>query len=394
MSKDINFTAMFSDKDYSQIANKPTLNGVPINGKLTSADLKIAIPDVSKADVATSIQAVEKKISNNNTSINDRVTKLNQYIQDCIAVNYSSATNQINSMRESMQSQFSNVYDDINMRCTTGYADGIKTQVEGRCSSIEAEMHATFPHKQDVLVAGSNITITKNNPSDDMATVVSAVVPTKTSELTNDSKYQSDSDVSTAIASAVSKLTQIKYEIVSELPATGAAGVIYLMNNSSATQNIYKEYLYVGTSYEELGPSIDLTNINTAISDLQINLDKANANISTKTSTDTFNSFAQGCTTAMNGMGASVNANTEAISSKQDALTAGSNITITDNKISATVPTLVSAFTNDAKYQTATEVSTAIAGKQDKLTAGTGISIKDGIISCTSTAVDGTEESY
>lgn len=58
-----------------------------------------------------------------------------------------------------------------------------------------------------------------------------------------------------------------------------------------------------------------------------------------------------------------------------------SNGTIT---LSANIPTNVSDFTNDAGYQTASDVATAISGKQDTLTAGAGIDITSNTISVNS----------
>ena len=65
-----------------------------------------------------------------------------------------------------------------------------------------------------------------------------------------------------------------------------------------------------------------------------------------------------------------VAANTSAIALKQDILTAGSNIQITSNTISATVPTNVSAFTNDSGYIT----SSALSGYQTTSNLVTSIS--------------------
>lgn len=51
------------------------------------------------------------------------------------------------------------------------------------------------------------------------------------------------------------------------------------------------------------------------------------------------------------------------------------------------IPSNISYFYNDENYQSASQVSSAIASamatKQDTLTAGTGISITNGVISCT-----------
>ena len=54
-----------------------------------------------------------------------------------------------------------------------------------------------------------------------------------------------------------------------------------------------------------------------------------------------------------------VGALTTALAQKQATLTAGANITIDGNTISATVPTKTSELTNDSEYQTAQQVQTA-----------------------------------
>lgn len=67
----------------------------------------------------------------------------------------------------------------------------------------------------------------------------------------------------------------------------------------------------------------------------------------------------------------------------------GTNVaTFTANQSAAataniTVPTAVSELTNDSGYQTATQVQTAVEAKQDELTAGDHIDITDDVISAT-----------
>lgn len=86
--------------------------------------------------------------------------------------------------------------------------------------------------------------------------------PTKTSQLTNDSGYQTASQVSSAISTAVGNITQISYSKVSSLPATGATGVIYLVAHKHGTQDIYDEYIWMADSktFEKIGTTdIDLS---------------------------------------------------------------------------------------------------------------------------------------
>lgn len=111
----------------------------------------------------------------------------------------------------------------------------------------------------------------------DASKAVDITVPTKTSQLTNDSGYQSAtavesiimakgyqtaSQVNSAISTAVGKITQISYSKVNSLPATGATGVIYLVAHSHGTQDIYDEYIWMADSktFEKIGNTdIDLS---------------------------------------------------------------------------------------------------------------------------------------
>lgn len=66
--------------------------------------------------------------------------------------------------------------------------------------------------------------------------------------------YQTASQVEAAVAAAVGKVTSITYSVVESLPATGEAGVIYLLANGGAeNQNLYDEYIWLGSKYEKLG---------------------------------------------------------------------------------------------------------------------------------------------
>lgn len=88
--------------------------------------------------------------------------------------------------------------------------------------------------------------------------------PTKVSDFTNDSNFQTQAQVTQAINDAIGQITGISFEIVQTLPATGAAGTIYLMPNSGASPNIYDEYIWVTSggsgSFEKIGTTdVDLS---------------------------------------------------------------------------------------------------------------------------------------
>ena len=66
--------------------------------------------------------------------------------------------------------------------------------------------------------------------------------------------------VNDAIGTAIAGIQGISYEVVTSLPATGSAGVIYLVSNGGSGQNSYDEYIWLGSSYEKIGTTaVDLS---------------------------------------------------------------------------------------------------------------------------------------
>lgn len=85
-------------------------------------------------------------------------------------------------------------------------------------------------------------------------------IPTNNNELTNGAGYQTAADVSALIGEAISGIQGITYSVVSSLPSTGEAGVIYLVSNSGSNPNIYDEYIYVNNKFEKIGTTdVDLS---------------------------------------------------------------------------------------------------------------------------------------
>lgn len=84
--------------------------------------------------------------------------------------------------------------------------------------------------------------------------------PANVSEFTNDSGYQTANDVNTLISNAIADIQGIEYSIVTELPTTGEAGIIYLISNSGSNPNSYDEYIYVNSKFEKIGTTdVDLS---------------------------------------------------------------------------------------------------------------------------------------
>lgn len=97
----------------------------------------------------------------------------------------------------------------------------------------------------------------------DSSKAVDITVPTKVSALTNDSGYQTESQVSSSIATALGKITGISFSIVETLPETGENGVIYLIADTHSDANdSYDEYAWISSvnKYEKIGNTdVDLS---------------------------------------------------------------------------------------------------------------------------------------
>lgn len=125
------------------------------------------------------------------------------------------------------------------------------TTLKNKLSGIAA--NAQVNTIETIKVNGTALTPTNK--------AVNITVPTKVSQLTNDSKYQTDTQVTTAINNALAGISGIEFKIVESLPATGNKGTIYLKAHTHGTQDNYDEYVYVNDKWEKIGNTdIDLSN--------------------------------------------------------------------------------------------------------------------------------------
>ncbi len=121
------------------------------------------------------------------------------------------------------------------------------------------------------------------------AKVVNIVMPTKTSDLTNDSGFI-DNTVSnlvnyytkTEVTNLIAGITSLSMQVVASLPTTNiSTTTIYLVLKAvGTTQNIYNEYVYANNAWELIGDTqVDLSgyalssDIPTKLSDLTNDLD-------------------------------------------------------------------------------------------------------------------------
>lgn len=117
--------------------------------------------------------------------------------------------------------------------------------------------------KLDNIEAGAKMNIQSdwNAVSGDALILNKPAIPTATSQLRNDSGYQTASEVEQSINAALADIIGIDYEVVTELPQTGKAGTIYLISHTHGANDVYDEYIYYNNSWEKIGNTdIDLSN--------------------------------------------------------------------------------------------------------------------------------------
>lgn len=138
----------------------------------------------------------------------------------------------------------------------------VPTKVSDLTNDGDGTSGSKFATESYVTTNGGKIDTIKVNGTAQTITnkAVDITVPTNNNQLTNGAGYQTASDVTTAIGTAIAGIQGISYSIVASLPATGQAGVIYLVSNSGSGRNIYDEYIYVNNAFEKIGTTeIDLS---------------------------------------------------------------------------------------------------------------------------------------
>ena len=129
---------------------------------------------------------------------------------------------------------------------STAVSTQITNAINGLDSSITAESNKAIA---SVTIANGKISASTK-----------ITVPTNNNQLTNGAGYQTSSDVSSAISTAIANITQFDFQVVQTLPATGVKGTIYLVPNSGSGTNTKDEYIYVNNAWEKIGTTdVDLS---------------------------------------------------------------------------------------------------------------------------------------
>lgn len=246
----------YTDADKNKLSNIATgaqvnkIEAVQVNGiDLTITNKKVNITVPTKVSQLINDSFVSY-------SAQELTDSQKQIARSNIGAGTSSFSGKYNDLtgRPTIPTKLTDLTNDGNFVSDANYIhtdNNFTTTLKDKLSGIAA--NAQVNTIETIKVNGTALTPTNK--------AVNITVPTKVSQLTNDSKYQTDTQVTTAINNALAGISGIEFKIVESLPATGNKGTIYLKAHTHGTQDNYDEYVYVNNKWEKIGNTdIDLSN--------------------------------------------------------------------------------------------------------------------------------------
>ena len=213
-----------------------------------------------KTMFAGKVDKIDGKGLSTNDFTNDLQSKLTnlpstaaENIIESISVNNTAQTITSKNVNITVPTATSDLTNDSNFAVDASYVhtdNNYTTTEKTKLGGIEAGAEVNV--LESISVNGTAQTITSKG--------VNISVPTNNNQLTNGAGYQTASDVSSAISSAISGISGISYSVVASLPSTGESGVIYLVSHSHGSSDVYDEYIYVNNAFEKIGSTdVDLS---------------------------------------------------------------------------------------------------------------------------------------
>lgn len=76
----------------------------------------------------------------------------------------------------------------------------------------------------------------------------------------NNTQIATTAFVQAAIASSIGDITGLEFEVVASLPSAGETGKVYLVSSGGSGQNVYNEYIWINSAWEQIGTTaVDLS---------------------------------------------------------------------------------------------------------------------------------------
>lgn len=281
---------------YDDLTTKPKINGKELvggNNTLETLGIQAAGDYATTTSVTNGLAGKVDKVTGKGLSTNDYTTEEKNKLTGiatgaqvnvietikkngaALKVTDKSVDISVPTKLSELENDGSFVTDDSYVHTDNNYTTAEKNKLAGVATGAQVNVI------ESISVNGTAATITNKG--------VNIAVPTNVSDLTNDSKYQTDTQVSSAISTATKDLvsnsamtaaittatkdlasqswvnTQLaninKKEIVTSVAQMTDTNTIYLIANKGETNNIYDEYILVNGKPEKVGTTeVDLTN--------------------------------------------------------------------------------------------------------------------------------------
>lgn len=212
--------------NYNDLENKPSINNIELTGNKTLSDLGIISYDDTE---------IRQEISNLDVEVDNLTDNVNK-----IALNVDENTNDINTLEQNYTTLRNEVLEQEE---TLNHLDDTKAD------------KTSIPTKNSQLENDSNYATKSEIPD------VSEFIKKTVDDLVNYYK-KSETYTQSEVNQLIGAIKTISMKVVPERPETGEANIIYLVPSSKATiENIYEEWIYVDNKWELIGSTqVDLTN--------------------------------------------------------------------------------------------------------------------------------------
>lgn len=301
-----------STSDYQELTNKPSINGVTLEGNKTSADLGIetgVTEEQLTQALAQEAGARQKQDDLLQGEISDKMAPANVKAGDGVNIEQSGLDVTISSAiywdgtidaEGNALAMFQKVYDQYLQTHTlcsffmfdsSGNSDVINTYVLTGLSDTDDQIFVYFLFSRFSATmfnysghqVSSNRKLYRCNRNDGSLTNLSllqqyndnAIVPLTSTDrnmlmgltIENTVAFTPTSDYHPAtkkyVDDLVSTISTLSFQVVTELPTTDIqTNIIYLVpSTTSSEQNVYDEYIYINSTWEKIGSTaIDLSN--------------------------------------------------------------------------------------------------------------------------------------
>lgn len=232
-------TIVVETGDYRKLVFKPSINGVELDGDKSSEELGIIIPDVSKYVEDENYVHTDNNYTNEEK---EKLSTLENYDDSELKQDINNIDIEIDGLTENMNL----INEDLSTqkeRITTvnGKVNNLENNLSQQTTKIN-QLESTKADKDDI-------------PD------VSEFVKKTVNDLTN-YYLKSDTYTQSEVNQLIGAIKTVSMKVVAERPSTGESNIIYLVpSESSKTENVYNEYIYVDGKWELIGSTqADLSN--------------------------------------------------------------------------------------------------------------------------------------